>query len=92
MTGGILAGYVTTWFAALKRAPASVVTSVLVLGAVATGGLAAMTSGSAPSPAVVAGYLTIVGAAAMLVAVTRAAARRAGASVRPSVLDRARLG
>ena len=33
LTGLLLAGYVGTWFAALQRAPASVVTSVLVLGA-----------------------------------------------------------
>ena len=92
VTGAILAGYVATWFAALKRAPASVVTSVLVLGAVATGGLTSMTSGSAPSPLVVAGYVAIVAAASMLVAATRSAARRAAMSMQGPVLDRARLG
>ena len=50
LTGVILAGYVATWFAALRRAPATVVTSVLVLGAVVTGALTAATKGTAPSP------------------------------------------
>jgi drug/metabolite transporter (DMT)-like permease len=77
-TGGILAGYVATWFAALQRAPASVVTSVLVLGAVVTGGLTAATKGAAPSPTVVAGYLLILAAAGGIVVVARRSARPAG--------------
>src|SRR5664280_2794687 len=36
VTGVILAGYVSTWFAALSRAPAVDVTAVLVVGAVIT--------------------------------------------------------
>ena len=36
LTGVLLAGYVTTWFGALRRAPAVDVTAVLVLGAVVT--------------------------------------------------------
>lgn len=66
LTGLILAGYVGTWFAALQRAPASVVTSVLVLGAVVTGTLSALSKGAAPSPPVVVGYLLIVAAAALI--------------------------
>ena len=61
-----LAVYVATWFAALERAPASVVTSVLVLGAVVTGGLTAVSKGAAPSPPVVGGYVLIVVAAGAL--------------------------
>jgi drug/metabolite transporter (DMT)-like permease len=76
LTGLILAGYVATWFAALRRAPATVVTSVLVLGAVVTGVLTAVSRGTAPSPTVVLGYLVIVAASGMIVAWTRAAARR----------------
>ena len=68
LTGLLLAGYVGTWFAALQRAPASVVTSVLVLGAVVTGALTAVSKGAAPSPTVVVGYLLIVAAAALIVA------------------------
>jgi drug/metabolite transporter (DMT)-like permease len=41
VTGVILAGYVSTWFAALSRAPAVDVTAVLVIGAVITALLAA---------------------------------------------------
>jgi drug/metabolite transporter (DMT)-like permease len=86
MTGVILAGYVTTWFAALSRAPATVVTSVLVLGAVVTGALTAATRGTAPSPNVVAGYVLIVAAATLVVVWARAAARRvATASGRPDL-------
>jgi len=66
VTGLILAVYVATWFAALERAPASVVTSVLVLGAVVTGGLTAVSKGAAPSPPVVGGYVLIVVAAGAL--------------------------
>jgi drug/metabolite transporter (DMT)-like permease len=56
LTGLLLAGYVATWFGALRRAPASVVTSVLVLGAVVTGALTSVTKGAAPSPVAVVGY------------------------------------
>ena len=68
VTGLVLAGYVGTWFAALKRAPASMVTSVLVLGAVVTGTLSAVSKGAAPSAAVVGGYVLIVAAAGLTVA------------------------
>ena len=68
LTGVILAAYVGTWFAALKRASASVVTSVLVLGAVVTGLLSAASKGAAPSPTVVLGYIFIVAAATLIAA------------------------
>jgi len=45
VTGVILAGYVSTWFAALSRAPAVDVTAVLVIGAVITALLAATVNG-----------------------------------------------
>ena len=51
-TGVLLIGYVTTWYAALQRAPASLVTSVLVGGAVVTGVLAAIRTGTIPAPTV----------------------------------------
>ena len=81
LTGAILAAYVATWFAALQRAPATVVTSVLVLGAVVTGGLSAATGGSAPSPTVVAGYGLIVVASALVIAWARTAVQGVAASV-----------
>ena len=85
LTGLVLAGYVGTWFAALQRAPASVVTSVLVPGAVVTGVLNAASNGAAPSPTVVLGYLLII-AAASLVAVSalRAASLVAASGGRPT--------
>jgi drug/metabolite transporter (DMT)-like permease len=73
VTGLPLAGYVATWFAALKRAPASVVTSVLVLGAPITAALQAIANGAAPAPGAVLGQLLIVVAALGLAAL---AARR----------------
>jgi drug/metabolite transporter (DMT)-like permease len=76
LTGVVLAGYVGTWFAALRRAPATVVTSVLVLGAVITGGLTAASKGTVPTAPVVVGYLLIVAAVCLLVATARAAGER----------------
>jgi drug/metabolite transporter (DMT)-like permease len=76
LTGLVLAGYVATWFAALQRAPASVVTSVLVIGAVVTGALSAVSNGQAPTPTVVGGYILIVAAAVGLGGWTLRAARR----------------
>jgi drug/metabolite transporter (DMT)-like permease len=82
LTGVVLAGYVATWFAALQRAPASVVTSVLVPGAVVTGALTAISKGTAPSATVVVGYLLIVAAAALILLSSAAAARSLAASSR----------
>jgi drug/metabolite transporter (DMT)-like permease len=59
-TGVLLAGYVATWFSALSRAPATIVTSVLVIGAPITAILAGIASGVAPAPAQLAGYGLIV--------------------------------
>jgi drug/metabolite transporter (DMT)-like permease len=50
-TGALLCGYVVAWYGALRRAPASVVTSVLVVGAVITSGLQAVTAGKLPDGA-----------------------------------------
>jgi uncharacterized membrane protein len=76
LTGLVLAGYVGTWFAALKRAPASVVASVLVLGAVVTGALTAISAGAPPSPTIIGGYILIVAAAGMIAAWSVRAARQ----------------
>ncbi len=79
LTGVVLAGYVAAWFGALHRAPASVVTSVLVGGAVITGALQALTTGGAPSAGLVAGYLLIAAA----VGLAAVAGARAGRLVHP---------
>jgi drug/metabolite transporter (DMT)-like permease len=63
VTGAILAGYVGTWFAALREAPATLVTSILVVGAVITGVLSAVSRGALPDPLVVGGYLLVAGGA-----------------------------
>jgi len=67
VTGGLLAGYVATWFAALRLAPATTVTSILVAAAVVTGVLTAATRGSVPDPAVVGGYLLIIASVVFVV-------------------------
>jgi drug/metabolite transporter (DMT)-like permease len=59
VTGVLLAGYVGTWYAALREAPATAVTSILVVGAVVTGVLSAVSAGAVPVGAVVGGYLLI---------------------------------
>ncbi len=67
-TGLLLAGYVATWYAALKRAPATVVAAVLTLGAPITALLQAATSGTIPAPLPLTGQLVILAAAGGLAA------------------------
>lgn len=63
VTGVVLAGYVATWYAALKRAPATLVTSVLVAAAPVTAALTAISSGALPAPPVALGHgLVLLGA------------------------------
>ena len=72
-SGALLAGYVGTWFAALSRAPATVVTSVLVLGAPITALLTALASGTVPAALALAGHaLLVVGALALIAVALRA--------------------
>ncbi len=59
VTGLLLLGYVTTWYGALQRAPASLVTSVLVGGALVTGVLSAVRAGTVPAPTVEAGLVLL---------------------------------
>ena len=68
-TGALLAAYVGTWLAALRRAPATVVASVLVLGAPITAVLGSIANGTLPAPTVLAGQAVItmaVGTVALL--------------------------
>jgi drug/metabolite transporter (DMT)-like permease len=55
-TGILLTAYVTTWYAALQRAPATAVTAVLTLGAPITAALQLASSGQLPAPAAAIGY------------------------------------
>ena len=84
VTGVLLAGYVATWFGALRYAPATTVTSILVGAAVVTGALSSVTSGTAPNLRVVGGYVLIIVALAFVAA----GARRIGrASADPSYVE-----
>ncbi|MBI2781379.1 MAG: DMT family transporter [Chloroflexi bacterium] len=67
LTGLLLSGYVGTWFAALKRAPASLVTAILVLGAPVTAGIQALQTGAIPAPPVLTGQLLVLLAGGALV-------------------------
>lgn len=83
-TGVLLATYVGTWFAALRRAPASLVAAILVVGAPITAALQAVANGLTPVPAVAGGDLLIL-AGALALAVTALRSRTpdlAHASVR----------
>jgi len=72
-TGLLLSGYVATWFAALRRAPASLVTAVLVVGAPITAVLQAIAKGTLPGPTVLGGEgLIFAGAIGLTLAVLRA--------------------
>lgn len=76
VTGVLLAGYVATWYGALRHAPATVVTSVLVLAAPLTGVLSALSTGGVPKATVVLGYVLIVGAVTAIAAAALAVGRR----------------
>jgi drug/metabolite transporter (DMT)-like permease len=72
LTSLLLAGYVTSWYAALSRAPATIVTSVLASGALVTAALQASTRGVLPSPADLLALGLVLAGALLLVAVAGA--------------------
>jgi len=71
VTGVLLAGYVATWFTALRLAPATTVTSLLVAGAIVTGVLSSISNGTTPDPRVVLGYLLVFVAVGLVIASAR---------------------
>ncbi len=75
LTGLLLAGYVATWFAALQRAPATVVTSVLVAAAIITAVLQSLAAGRLPDVVPLAGAILVLAAIAVVVARSARAAR-----------------
>ncbi len=84
-TGFLLFGYVGTWYAALKRAPASLVTAILVVGAPITAGLQALQKGALPGAPVLAGQLLIgVAAIGLAVYAIRIASRTPTAGTSPT--------
>ncbi len=65
-TGVLLAAYVATWYAALRRAPATAVTAVLTVAAPITAGLQLAANGQLPAPTAVVGYAaTLLGGVTM---------------------------
>lgn len=82
-TGLLLLGYVTTWYGALQRAPAALVSAVLVGGAVITALLATIRTGTLPTPAVETG-LGLLALGIVLAAWSGIRSRR---SVAPAAVD-----
>jgi drug/metabolite transporter (DMT)-like permease len=66
ITGALLVAYVATWYGALQRAPATLVTSVLVGGAVVTGLLKAAWDGSLPVAPQAVGLVVVAAATAAI--------------------------
>jgi len=79
VTGLLLTGYVATWYAALQRAPAAVVTSVLVVGAVVTASLQTLASGTLPRVELIGGYALIAATGAGIALVAGRTRRRPSA-------------
>jgi len=61
-TSAVLLGYVTTWYAALRLAPATAVTCVLAVGAPITATLNAIAGRPAPTSEQLVGYAVLLGA------------------------------
>jgi drug/metabolite transporter (DMT)-like permease len=80
----LLLGYVLTWYNALSRAPATVVTSVLALGAPVTALIASGVTGSVAPPATVSVIALTVGVALTIYALEAMSRRRAGIATRAS--------
>jgi len=83
LTGLFLFGYVATWFAALQRAPASLVTAILVLGAPVTAAVQIAASGAMPAGQALAGQglILVAGAALALPLLAGRRAERAAVTV-----------
>jgi drug/metabolite transporter (DMT)-like permease len=83
-TGLLLAAYVATWFAALRRAPASAVTAILVLGAPVTAALAAIQSGTLTlNPPLLGQAIVVLGVTVVAAAAIRHARQRAAGTSAP---------
>lgn len=67
VTGALLSGYVATWYAALQRAPASLVTAILVLGAPVTAALQVLWAGTVPAVPVLFGQALVLAAGGALI-------------------------
>jgi len=76
ITAILLLAFVSSWYAALERAPATAVTCVLTLGAPITAALALLAGRPAPSPLQLAGYALLCLAALAFIALPHLAASR----------------
>ena len=85
LTGIVLAGYVGTWLAALRRAAATVVTAVLVVGALVTALLTAVSDGRVPEGTALLGLIALGGAG---LAMAMSAGRMAPSGDRPAASAR----
>jgi len=65
-TGVLLSAYVATWYAALRRAPATAVTAILTVAAPITAALQLVANGQVPAPGALAGYGAILLAGAVI--------------------------
>jgi drug/metabolite transporter (DMT)-like permease len=88
VTGFLLTGYVSTWYAGLRLAPATMVTSVLVAGGVVTATLTLIGGGAAPGPAVLLGYVLIVAGVTLTVGLAIRLSR-AGQAAAPALAVKA---
>lgn len=80
-TGAVLSAYVTFWFAALRRAPATTVSAILVVAAPVTALIQALAAGTVPAPQVLAGQVIVaVAAIALTTLVVRGTTRRPAAT------------
>lgn len=65
-TGVLLSAYVASWYAALRRAPASTVTAILTLGAPITAALQLVANGQVPAPTALAGHGAVLAAGVVI--------------------------
>lgn len=80
-TGALLAGYVATWLAALQRAPATVVASVLVVAAPITAVLQSVANGTTPTVPVLVGQLVITAGVVVVTTLAIRSTRRPAMAV-----------
>lgn len=77
VTGALLTAYVTGWYAALRRAPASSVTAVLTIGAPVTAAIQLVAEGRVPAPEALVGHVGVLAAATLIGWVALAPSRSA---------------
>lgn len=83
LTALFLLAYVSTWYAALKRVPATSVTAVLTLGAPVTAALSALDGVPAPDPNQLLAYVLLLAGAAVI-ALTLVARPAVTGTMRPA--------